>query len=131
MKIVSYEPSFGEIKFPDGFEESLQNLTIEEQMNRYRITGFSRYGMTDWRERRFNGTTVRLDKSSDVKALIVRDGILVGVMMEDDNGREVSCLPEQCVCTVYDCDNNGAGYKERATFAYLICISDEFLKDVE
>ena len=129
MKIVSYESSFGEVKFPEGFEESLQNLTVEEQMTRYRITGFSRYGMTDWRERRYEGITVRLDKSSDVKALILRDGILVGVMMENDDGREVPCLAEECVCTYYDCDNNGAGYKERADYAYLICVSEQFLKD--
>ena len=30
MKIVSYEPSFGEVKLPEGFAELLHGRTIEE-----------------------------------------------------------------------------------------------------
>jgi len=131
MKIVAYEESFGVIRFPDGFEETLQNLPLEEQMARYRTTGFRRIAATGWRERRFEGITMRLEKDDCVKALIVKDGILVGVMMEDDNGREVPCMPEEGVCTYYGSDNNGAGYKERIDYTYLICVSEDFLKDVE
>ena len=35
MKIINYEEEFGKINFPEGFEETLKGLTIEEQMNRY------------------------------------------------------------------------------------------------
>lgn len=131
MKIVSYEPSFGEVKFPEGFAETLQGRTIEEQMACYRTTFSYRYTQTGWRERRFNGITVRIEKDAAVTALIVRDGLLVGVMMKDHNGREVPCLADEGVCTYYDSDNNGAGYKERIDYTYFICVSEDFLKDAE
>ncbi len=131
MKIVSYEPSFGEVNFPEGFAETLQGRTIEEQMACYRTTFSHRTTQTGWRERRFAGVSERLEKNSAVTALIVKNDLLVGVMMKDHNGREVPCFADEGVCTYYACDNNGAGYKERIDNTYLICVSDDFLKDVE
>ena len=131
MKIIPYETAFGEINLPEGFAETLQGRTIEEQMACYRTTFSHRTTQTGWRERRFNGFTMRIDKDAAVTALIVKDGLLVGVMMQDHNGREVPCFADEGVCTYYDSDNNGAGYKERIDYTYLICVSEEFLKDVE
>ena len=131
MKIVSYEPSFGEVKLPEGFAELLHGRTIEEQMACYRTTFSHRTTQTGWRERRFTDITVRIEKDSAVTALIVKGDLLVGVMVKDHNGREVPCLAEEGVCTYYACDNNGAGYKERIDNTYLICVSEDFLQDVE
>ena len=126
MKIVAYEERFGEIRFPEGFEEMLKGLTVEEQMGYYRTTCFSVYSTTNWKERTYQGSAIRIEKDSDVTALIVKDGILVGIMILDDDKREVPCLAEEKVCTYYASDNNGAGYKERIEYTYLICISEAF-----
>lgn len=126
MRIINYEETFGEIKFPEGFEELLTNLTIEEQMEYYRTTDYSYYSMTDWRNRTWSAGYRQLEGNPYVSALIVKDGLLVGVMMLNDCKREVPCLAEERVCTYYDCDNNGAGYKERIDYTYLVCVPKEF-----
>jgi len=122
MKIVAYEESFGEYRFPEGFEELLQGKTIEEQMEYYRTTEYSRYAMTGWRERTSLSGYRKLENTPDVRALIVRDGILVGVMMCNDCGRHVPCFAEERVCTYYADDNNGAGSKCRIDYTYLLCV---------
>jgi len=126
MKIVAYEERFGEIKLPKGFEETLKGLTIEEQTEYYRTTEFSSYSMTNWSERTYKGSAKRLQSNSDVTALIAKDDIVVGVMILDDCNQEVPCLAEERVCTYYASDNNGAGYKERIDYTYLICVSKQF-----
>ena len=129
MRIVPYEERFGMICFPEGFEQTLQNLTIEEQMMRYCTTRSSCYSMTHWCERVYDGYATRLEENSDVKALIIKEGIIVGVMMSDDCSCEVPCLAEESVCTFYSSDNNGAGYKERVEYTRLICVPDCFMKE--
>ena len=131
MKIINYEERFGEVKLPEGFEETLRGLPIEEQMAHYRTTCVSAYAMTDWRERTRQRWTIPIERDRDVTALIVRDGILVGVMILDDDNDEVPCLAEERVCTYYASDNNGAGYKERIEYTYLICIPENFDEDKE
>lgn len=129
MKIINYEECFGEVRFPKGFPETIENLTIEEQMEHYRTTCYSLYSMTNWSERKYEGSAIRIQKDSDVTGLIVKDGLLVGIMILDDTNREVPCLAEESVCTYYACDNNGAGYKERIDYTYLICIPENFEND--
>ncbi len=121
MKIVNYEERFGAVLFPEGFEETLKNLTIEEQMKCYRVIETSSYSMTDWRER-LHTIGYAIDKCYDVKSVIVKDGIVVGVMIVCDTGSEVACLPEERVCTYYADDNNGAGSKCRIDYLYLHCV---------
>ncbi len=129
MKTIAYEERFGEICFPEGFAEQLQGLTIEEQMEYYRTTCYSVYANTNWSERTYRGSAIRIEKDSDVTALIVKDGILVGIIILNDDRREVPCLAEERVCTYYASDNNGAGYKERIDYTYLICVPKNFNKN--
>lgn len=126
MKIVNYEERFGTIRFPDGFEELLKGLTVEEQMEYFRTTCVSKYSVTDWKERSFVGYALKIYNDSDVTGVIVKDGIIVGIMIYDDNRREVPCLAEESVCTYYASDNNGAGSKERIEYTYLICVTEKF-----
>lgn len=122
MKIVSYEEKMGPYHLPEGFGECLQGLSIEAQMDRYRTTQCSQYSKTHWSERTVEGRYRRLEETSVVKALIVKDGILIGVMMLDDDGREQPCFAEGRVCTYYACDNNGAGYDTRIDYTHLLCV---------
>ena len=126
MKIVNYEERFGKVCLPEGFAALLQGLTVEEQTEYYRTTCYSVYSTSDWKERKYQGSAIRLEKDRDVTGLIVKDGLLVGIMILNDNRSEVPCLAEEKVCTYYARDNNGAGYKERIDYTYLICVPKAF-----
>ena len=126
MRIVPYEEKFGTFTFPEGFEETLKGLSIEEQMGRYRLSMSRTDAMTGWRERTHGRWYLGLDKVRDVQGLIVKDDLLVGILLIDHNGREVSCFADECVCTYYDEENNGAGYKTRADYVYLLCVAKDF-----
>ena len=95
-------------------------------MNRYRTTEYSSYTMTGWSERTYRGGYRKLENCPDVTALIVKDGILVGVMMCNDYGRDEPCFAEDRVCTYYADDNNGAGSKTRIDYTYLVCVPENF-----
>lgn len=125
-KIVPYEEHFGPFTFPEGFEETLRGRSIEEQMQRYRVTMATSYANSGWRERTAGTWYVGLDEVSDVRALIVKDELLVGIMLKDCAGREVPCFADQRVCTDYDEENNGAGYKTRSEYVYLLCVAEDF-----
>lgn len=126
MHIVPYEEKMGAFTFPEGFEETLQGLSMEEQMGRFRLSMSRTDAMTDWRERTYGRWYVGLDEVSDVRGLIVKDGLLVGVMLQNHAGKEVPCFADECVCTYYDEENNGAGYKTRADYVYLLCVARDF-----
>jgi len=126
MTIVPYEESFGRFSFPEGFAQTLEGLSLEEQIGRYRLSMNRTDAMTGWRQRTTGPWYVRLDEVSDVKALIVKDDLLVGIMLVDHNGRQVPCFAEERICTYYDEENNGAGYKTRADYVYLLCVTGDF-----
>ncbi len=131
MKTEKYQLKFGEINFPEGFEEKLKGKTLEEQMKFYRITASSRtadipYGKLD--AETIEESCYSLSEYKAITGLIELDGILVGVrihswwdrvMMHEE---DTSVLPYQRVCTYYASDNDGSGYKEREDYAYLICV---------
>jgi len=125
MTIVPYEEKFGTFTFPEGFEETLKGLSVEEQISHYRLSVSRTDAMTGWRERTHGPWYIRLDQVSDVKALIVKDGLLVGIMLKDFAGREVPCFADERVCTYYDEENNGAGYKTREEYVYLLCVAPD------
>ena len=126
MNITEYKEEFGVPVFPEGFEQTLEGLSLDEQLERLRTTGSDEYTITGWSSRTVRYGCRRLDQDHNVRSIIVRGGMIVGAMMTDHSGRTVPCLPEQCVCTYYSEDNNGAGYKIRQCFRWLICVSENF-----
>ena len=126
MKIINYEEKFGKYSFPEGFEKRLRGRSVEEQMKFYRTTEYSSYSLTNWSQRTTKSGYRRLEDTREVKALIVKDGLLVGVMILDDCNREVPCFAEERICTYYAEDNNGAGYKIREDYLYLVCVPENF-----
>ena len=127
MKIVAYEERFGEVRFPEGFAEKLAGKSLEEQMDCYRITKSATLARTAYGEitdeRTADLGACALDRFDRCKGLIVRDGLLVGVLIKPwwPEG-PVPCLPYQRVCTYYASDNEGSGTKDREDYAYLICV---------
>ncbi len=126
MDIVEYKEEFGEFKFPEGFAEKLVGKSIEEQMEFFRITesvslAKSSYGNVN--SERINDYSFKLDEYSDCKGLVVKAGVIVGVMMYSwFDSKPVCCFPYKGVCTYYACDEDGAGCDEREDYAFLICI---------
>ncbi len=127
MKTVAYLEEYGEIRFPEGFAEKLAGKTPEEQMEYYRITENCTYARTAYgeplSERAFD-SLCRLDEFKLCTALIVKEGLVVGVMIRDwyYADCEHSCLPYESVCTYSASDNEGSGTKEREDYAWLICL---------
>ena len=128
MKFVEYQESFGEYKYPEGFEETLEGLSVEQQLDRFRTSERSTLGHTGWRERTVESGGVKIGKDSDVRAVVVKDGKIVGLMINNDCGRDVFCGPEERVCTYYADDNNGAGSKTRIDYIYFWCVNADFDK---
>ena len=120
-----------ECSWPEGFLEHLKGKTIEEQMAYYRIvetTCQSRtaYGEITKENRHTFGCA--LDEYEGLNALIVEDGVLLGVRIAsawDRYGWGAAALPYRDVCTYYASDNNGSGTNDREDYAHLCCVMPE------
>lgn len=93
MKTVEYMPQYGEVRYPEGFEETIRGLTIEEQMTHFRITpGYDVVHM-DWRKRNDSMYVEHLADHWRVQGLIVREGLIAGVLLSSD----MTCMVEERV----------------------------------
>lgn len=115
-----------EVLFPEGFAEKLRAVPVEQQTAFFRTGMNTVFSNTGWGERRQNGHCHQLDEDDSVTAIVVHDGIIVGVMLRNAWGGETYCRPEGSVCTYYASDNNGAGYQEREDYTKLLCVSEDF-----
>ncbi len=126
MKLVEYKEEYGEIKFPDGFEEKLLGKSIEEQAALYRINEnvtISSYSYGELDGSNSVDCCFRPDEYQGCKALVVKDGTVVGVMLRSYNGSEVCCLPyQERVCTASLSEDDGTGSWEREDYAWLTCL---------
>lgn len=127
MKTVAYEEKFGEINFPAGFEEKLRGKTLEEQMECYRITNsvaLSRTSYGELDDQQIRERTHSLTEDRDCTGLVVKDGLLVGVLIRScwKFLGDAVCLPYGRVCTYYASDNEGSGTNDREDYACLICV---------
>ena len=120
MNFIPYEVSFGEANYPEGFFDTIKNLPIDEQVRFFALCGTTRFQHTGWQERNVQNYRPLCEDGPDV---IVKDGVIWGVMIKDHMGRSCPVPPERGVCTYYASDNNGAGYKERRDFKYLVCVN--------
>ena len=113
LKTVPYEKKFGEFEMPAGAEERLRALSLEEQAALFtvHITGTF-----------YTPHDLSLFEASDVKAVIVRDGIIVGAMISNAYGQPYPSRIGEEVCTWDASDNNGAGYKCREDYATLFLL---------
>ena len=113
INVVEYSEELGTFTVPEGAETLLRGLPLEEQIKFFAIA-ISSSTCSD-RE-------VTLYESYATKALIVKDGIIVGVMMSDDCCQLVPCYIGKSVCTWDASDNNGAGYKSRIDYSELLFV---------
>ena len=105
FEIREYDEKMGEFTLPEGAAEKLRSLPIEQQAKLFRAS----YGYSD----------IELEKAGDIKALIVKDGIIVGAMVSDWANYPTPCFIGKKVCTWDAEDNNGAGYKTRTEYLWF------------
>ena len=124
MNEIEYREEFGEIRFPDGFEQKLKGKTIEEQMALYRVTvetTLEKYSYGELDSRSVRRKTCTLEECPGLKDLIVQDGILVGVMLTTSPDGARACLPGQTVTTYSASDGDGTGSSDREDTCRLDC----------
>ena len=123
MEIREYNEKYGKYELPEGLFELLSGKSIEEQINHFRTSESYHLSNTYWSDRTEYGSLSRIDEDKEVKAIIVDNGIIVGVMVKNYNTScDMACFVEDSVCTYYASDNNGAGYKEREDYFYLYAV---------
>lgn len=127
MEIINYEEKFGEINFPDGFEEKLEGKELEEQMEYFRITEQRLYARTAYgqiEKEDLYQNSYALEEYHKCKGIVVKDKKIVGVLIESwwEEHQPVVCLPYKKVCVYYASDNEGSGTNDREDYAYLICV---------
>ena len=123
-----------EFTWPEGFLEKLRTMPLEEQMRCYRVVETRSHSRTAYGEiTKENAHTYgyALENCSDVKALIVDDGVLIGVCMKTFGADPVNypdgtaAFPYQNICTYYASDDNGSGSNDREDYAHLCCVMPE------
>ena len=123
MKIYDYNQIFP-YTLAEEIREKLSGLTIEEQAKYFRTTEYGTYTRIPFSERIGLEHTKTLEQTREFLGVIVDGGIIIGVKLKC-TGSEESCYEGCGVCTYYACDNNGAGYKEREDYTYVIAVPTE------
>ncbi len=112
LKLVEYDrEKHGDYKLPEGAEELLSGKAVDEQ-----VKLFSAYVTSSMMSCGY----YPLDKASDVKGLLVKDGTVVGIMVSDEYSVVRPCYVGESICTWDSSDNNGAGYKSRVDYIELV-----------
>lgn len=122
MKIVKYKESLGEYTLPEGFREQLDGLSIEEQLEYFRVSAVSTVEKTGWGTQTQKSAYKRLSEEKRVTGIIVDGEIVVGAMIKDFLGYESSCFFNKRILVYSASDNNGAGYTEVEDYLYLVAI---------
>jgi len=128
MEYIAYDERLhGKVTYPEGFSPLLEGLSIEEQMDFFRIRN-GIYRAEAISERRYNeyDYSCPLQNDDRVKAIIVRDHTIAGVMVRNCHGKVVPCLPERGFIVRDDSEPDGSGYKEFKLYLYLICVTKDF-----
>ena len=125
MKTIEYTTEFGQIIFPDGFEQKLSGRNLEEQMDCYRITietTISKYSYGELDSKDVMEETVKFEECDDFRGLVVKDGIIVGIILKSLFGEDKVCLPGQKMTTYWSSDDDGVGSTDRDDTCCLICV---------
>ena len=137
IEIFEYNESFGSVNFQDGFEKELIGKNIDRQIRCFAWTTVYDLCSVPYKELESTIKDNEYYKSQTEPAslnnIINKDGIIVGFVIKNyrfiDGNREETeneiILPYQRYCYDVSSDNNGAGYKERKWYKYLICLPDE------
>lgn len=123
MNIIQYEKKFGEIGFPEGFEDYIKELPVEKQLKYFRTSSNKRHAAMTYDARKKRPGYKQIENNSKIEGIIVKDGMMVGIMIRDAWGRIMPCTPEECICTSYTLEDS-----EKREYTWLLCVSANFEK---
>ena len=66
--------------------------------------------------------TVKFEECDDFRGLVVKDGIIVGIILKSLFGEDKVCLPGQKMTTYWSSDGDGVGSTDRDDTCCLICV---------
>ncbi len=129
-----YNESFGSVNFQDGFEKELVGKGIDKQIHCFAWTTVYDLCSVPYKELESTIKNNEYYKSNTEPAslhnIINKDGAIVGFVIKNyrfvdghiEETENDTILPYQGYCYDVSSDNNGAGYKERKWYKYLICL---------
>ncbi len=121
LEILEYTEDMGTVNWPAGFEQDLEGNNLDEQLAYYRVLRMRyiplSYYLADWKDLEKYRLLETLDSYGGWEKVIVRSGKIVGFVR---CGKTI--LPYGLVWSDIRSDNNGAGYKERTDYYYLVCV---------
>ena len=120
MKVYNYEKKFGGYAMPSELKAILAQLSLEEQIEYFRVTESYTVSKTGFGSSRSGERVEKLGENEYVLGVICDGGMIVGAMIKNECGGASACFIGGCVCTYSTCDNNGAGYTEREDYLYLV-----------
>ena len=124
IDVLKYDKRMGRISYPEGFFDKIKGLSLEDQMDYFRMTYKNHMIHTGWSER-VAKQMIALSESEDVLAIIVNDSYIVGVLVFDAWNNLRALMIEGHITISYSSDNNGAGYKESSEYLYLVCVDKD------
>ena len=128
MNYVAYDENLhGKLTYPEGFAELLTGLSLEQQMEYFRIGNGVYLRQNFLKRRKSDGNySQSIQNSEYVESVIVCNNMIAGVMVKNCHNRIVPCLPEGWFIIRDDSEADGSGYKDFQLFLYLICVTKDF-----
>lgn len=126
MEILQFEGDTSQISWPEGIAAELEALNPIDQLRYfYKDADYKRRAESIRKEGGYQWRNYSCYYNLPVQAIELLDGKIAAVHYD---GTRI--VLGQTECTYYDSENNGAGYKERADYASLICAEPiEFPRD--
>jgi hypothetical protein len=113
LEHIPYSESMGKIKDQSLIEKTLRGLSLEDQFAYFTVRTSSTIERSSSDESSWSNSPTDI-LSHEVKNLIIRDGIIVGILMDSTN-----IIVGNTERTYYDCEDNGSGFKERSDYCSL------------
>lgn len=117
------DAEYADCNVDDEMLKILSGKTIEQQMEYFYVTESRRFYNTEYGEitkENLHKYAYKLCDYEGVRALLVKNGILVGAKIDAMWNKTGKLFRKKPVCTYYASDNEGSGTKERKDNAYLI-----------
>ncbi len=120
-----YDGAFADCNVIPEMLKILSGKTVAKQMEYYCVTESHRFYSTAYGEITKDGLHEYAKKLCDydgIRALMIKDDILVGAKIEAMWSSEGKLFRKKPVCTYYASDNEGSGTREREDYAYLMFV---------
>lgn len=122
FEVVEYTEDLGKITASEEFLNSLKGKTLLEQTDEYFVEemtdmDYCSYGSSD--KTTANQRKTSIWDSSDVVGVIVKDGIIVGLMVKCFSN-EVPLFHGKTIQTYFACDEDGTGSTCREDYIRIV-----------